>query len=103
MASILALSVILWIYILMKHHIQLCQKTHRLNSVPTKYLHTVYTCRAPQCMSPRWNWDSPTPLAAERLEKRLALCLLCVRASSVKFTIKYMEIWKRFGALHSHT
>ena len=60
--------------------------------------------RAPQCMSPRWNWDSPTPLAAsecalppgpkgggahspaakgvgesqfQRLEKRLALCLLC--------------------------
>jgi hypothetical protein len=56
-------------------------------------------------MSPRWNWDSPTPLAAsecalppgpkgggahsptdkgvgesqfQRLEKRLALCLLCV-------------------------
>jgi hypothetical protein len=55
-------------------------------------------------MSPRWNWDSPTPLAAsecalppyqrvggahspaakgvgesqiQRLEKRLALCLLC--------------------------
>ncbi len=56
-------------------------------------------------MSPRWNWDSPTPFAAsecalppgpkgggahspaakgvgesqfQRLEKRLALCLLCV-------------------------
>jgi hypothetical protein len=36
-------------------------------------------------MSPRWNWDSPTPLAAsecalsqfQRLQKRLALCLLC--------------------------
>ena len=55
-------------------------------------------------MSPRWNWDSPTPLAAsecalppgpkgggahspaakgvgesqfQRLEKRLALCILC--------------------------
>ncbi len=55
-------------------------------------------------MSPRWNWDSPTPLAAsvcalppgpkgggahspaakgvgesqfQRLEKRIALCLLC--------------------------
>jgi hypothetical protein len=55
-------------------------------------------------MSPRWNWDSPTPLAAseyalppgpkgggahlpaakgvgesqfQRLEKRLALCVLC--------------------------
>ncbi len=63
-----------------------------------------YIYRAPQCMSPRWNWDSPTPLAAsecalppvpkgggaqspaakgvgesqfQRLEKRLALCLLC--------------------------
>ncbi len=60
-------------------------------------------------MSPRWNWDSPTPLAASecalppkpkgggahspaakglgesqfrRLEKRLALCLLCVPVSS---------------------
>jgi hypothetical protein len=57
-----------------------------------------------QCVSPRWHWDSPTPLAAsecalppgpkgggahspaakgvgesqfQRLEKRLALCLLC--------------------------
>jgi hypothetical protein len=59
-------------------------------------------------MSPRWNWDSPTPLAAsecalppgpkgggggaqspaakgvgesqfQRLEKRLALCLLCAQ------------------------
>jgi hypothetical protein len=25
---------------------------------------STYTYRAPQCMSPRWNWDSPTPLAA---------------------------------------
>ncbi len=60
-------------------------------------------------MSPRWNWDSPTPLAAsehalppgpkgggahspaaigvgesqfQRLEKRLALCLLCGAAPS---------------------
>jgi hypothetical protein len=59
-------------------------------------------------MSPRWNWDSPTPLAAsecalppgpkgggahspaakgvgephfQRLEKRLALCLLCAFSS----------------------
>jgi hypothetical protein len=68
--------------------------------------HKVLICiyRAPQCMSPCWNWDSPTPLAAsecalppgpkgggahspaakglgesqfQRLEKRLALCLLC--------------------------
>ncbi len=68
---------------------------------------SIYIYRAPQCMSPRWNWDSPwspTPLAAcecalppgpkgggahspaakgvgesqfQRLEKRLALCLLC--------------------------
>jgi hypothetical protein len=22
--------------------------------------------RAPQCMTPRWNWDSPTPLAASK-------------------------------------
>ncbi len=65
---------------------------------------STYIYRAPQCMSPRWNWDSPTPLAKsegalppvpkgggahspdakgvgefqfQRLEKRLALCLLC--------------------------
>jgi hypothetical protein len=66
---------------------------------------STYIYRAPQCMSLRWNWDSPTPLAAseralppgpkggggahspaakgvgesqfQRLEKRLALCLLC--------------------------
>jgi hypothetical protein len=25
---------------------------------------STYIYRAPQCMSPRWNWDSPTPLAA---------------------------------------
>jgi hypothetical protein len=66
---------------------------------------STYIYRAPQCMSPRWNWDTPTPLAAsecappgpkgggahspaakgvgesqfQRLEKRLALCLLCGR------------------------
>jgi hypothetical protein len=65
---------------------------------------STYIYRAPQCLSPRRNWDSPTPLAAsecalppgpkgggahspaakgvgesqfQRLEKRLALCLLC--------------------------
>jgi len=65
---------------------------------------STYIYRAPQCMSPCWNWDSPTPLATsecalppgpkgggahspaakgvgesqfQRLEKRLALCLLC--------------------------
>jgi len=69
---------------------------------------STYIYRAPQCMSPRWNWDSPAPLAAsecalppgpkgggahspaakglgesqfQRLEKRLALCLLCGPAS----------------------
>jgi hypothetical protein len=62
--------------------------------------------RAPQCMSPRWNWDSPTPLCPpprikgwaaqspaakgvgesqfQRLEKRLALCLLCACAPICK-------------------
>jgi len=65
---------------------------------------STYIYRAPQFMSLRWNWDSPTPLAAseralppgpkgggahspaakgvgesqfQRLKKRLALCLLC--------------------------
>ncbi len=64
-------------------------------------------------MSPRWNWDSPTPLAASecalhpgskggggahspaakgvgesqfrRLEKRLALCLLCAVTSHMAY------------------
>ena len=67
---------------------------------------STYIYRAQQCMSPRWNWDSPTPLAASEcalppgpkgegahspaakgvgesqlqgLEKRLALCLLCAK------------------------
>ncbi len=77
-----------------------------IHSLPlTPYPQSTYIYRAPQCMSPRWNWDSPTPLAAsecalppdqrvgggahspaakgvgesqlQRLEKRLALCLLC--------------------------
>ena len=66
-------------------------------------------------MSPRWNWDSPTPLAAsecalppgpkgggahspaakgvgesqfQRLEKCLALCLLCVRARTLVLPIR---------------
>jgi hypothetical protein len=75
---------------------------------------STYIYRAPQFMSPRWNWDSPTPLAAsecalppgpkgvggahspaakgvgesqfQRLEKRLALCLLCGMYSYVCFT-----------------
>jgi hypothetical protein len=33
--------------------------THRVYSPQSTYIY-----RAPQCMSPRWNWDSPTPLAA---------------------------------------
>jgi hypothetical protein len=35
-------------------------------TVPHQYLapQSTYIYRAPQCMSPRWNWDSPTPLAA---------------------------------------
>ncbi len=71
---------------------------------------STYIYRAPQCMSPRWNWDSPTPLAASecalppgpkgggahspaakgvgesqfhRLEKRLALYLLCGCAAHI--------------------
>ncbi len=28
------------------------------------YPQSTYIYRASQCMSPRWNWDSPTPLAA---------------------------------------
>ncbi len=68
-----------------------------------------YIYRVPQCMSPRRNWDSPTPsLASEcatppgsggahspagdglgesqfrRLRKSLALCLLCARTLSNK-------------------
>ncbi len=76
-------------------------------------------------MSPRWNWDSPTPLAAsecalpprtkgwgahspaakgvgesqfQRLEKRLALCLLCV------YTLYVHTASDRLGyILHVHS
>ncbi len=71
-------------------------------------------------MSPRWNWDSPTPLAAsvyalppgprgggahspaakgvgesqfQRLEKRLALCLLCAQQP-------LFELYDSFGTEH---
>jgi hypothetical protein len=64
-------------------------------------------------MSPRWNWDSPTPLAASEcalppdqrvvakgvgesqfqgLEKRLALCLLCVLTINVPLFKKLRDI-----------
>ncbi len=73
---------------------------------------STYIYRAPQCMSLHWNWDSPTPLAAsecalppgpksggthspaakgvgesqfQRLEKRLALCLLCDQYKELYF------------------
>jgi hypothetical protein len=77
---------------------------------------STYIYRAPaQCMSPRWNWDSPTPLAAsecalppgpkgggaqspaakgvgesqfQRMEKRLALCLLCALPSHWSLPLK---------------
>jgi hypothetical protein len=78
--------------------------TCAVNAKEQCWAQSTYIYRAPQCMSPRWNWDSPTPLAAsecalppgpkgggahspaakgvgesqlQRLEKRLALCLLC--------------------------
>ena len=56
---------------------------------------STYIYRVPQCMSPRQNWDSPTPLSRQRVcpsppnqrgwgspnfddwRKSLALCLLC--------------------------
>ncbi len=38
---------------------------------------STYIYRAPQCMSPRWNWDSPTPLAAS--ECALPLRILTLR------------------------
>ncbi len=76
----------------------------RHGTMSTYYSQSTYIYRAPQYRSPRWHWDSPTPLAAsecalprgpkgggahspaakgvgesqfQRLEKRLALCLLC--------------------------
>ncbi len=87
---------------------------------------STYTYRAPQCMSPRWKWDSPTPLAAsecalppgpkggghtrlrlkgwgresqfQRLDKRLALCLLCAPYSQRSrrggwLTLPYWHYW----------
>ncbi len=36
----------------------------RCEEFPETVGHKVLIYRAPQCMSPRWNWDSPTPLAA---------------------------------------
>ncbi len=77
---------------------------------------STYIYRAPQWMSPRWNWDSPTPLAAsecalppyqrvggahspaakgvgepqfQRLEKRLELCLLCVVSYPCALSFKH--------------
>jgi hypothetical protein len=74
-------------------------------------------------MSPRWNWDSPTPLAAsecalpprpkgggahsplakgvgefqfQRLEKRSALCLLCGTDGQISVTFYSMKIIKHF-------
>ncbi len=83
--------------------------------VGTKYLYTVY--RAPQCISPRRNWDSPnSPPASEcalptlpkvggshspaakgeresqfrRLEKSLALCLLCAGGMLCLLSYRYV-------------
>jgi hypothetical protein len=74
-------------------------------------------------MSPRWNWDSPTPLAAwecalplgpkgggtqspaakgvgesqfQRLEKRLALCLLCATTLS---TTMAEQCWETLSSM----
>jgi hypothetical protein len=85
----------------------------RGNSENVSAPQSTYIYRAPQCMSPRWNLDSPTPLAAsecalppgpkgggahspaakgvgesqfQRLEKRLALCLLCALPSQLERT-----------------
>jgi hypothetical protein len=95
---------------------------------------STYIYRAPQFMSLRWNWDSPSPLAAsecalppvpkgggahspaakgvgesqfQRLEKRLALCLLCVspylyinvRSSGInsKESMPAHEVWRGAG------
>ncbi len=37
---------------------------YRDSSVRWFFAQSTYIYSAPQCMSPRWNWDSPTPLAA---------------------------------------
>jgi hypothetical protein len=106
------------------------QRQHILTSL--EFLHhgvrwsnpqSTYIYRAPQCMSPHWNWDSPTPLAAsecalppgpkgggahspatkgvgesqfQRLEKRLALCLLCgaiLHMKPVPSLACYLPVW----------
>jgi hypothetical protein len=75
------------------------------NVVGTPHTQSTYIYRVPQCMSTRWNWDSPTPSLASECAlpprtkgwgghspaakgwgspnsvdwgKSLALCLLCV-------------------------
>ncbi len=91
---------------------------------------STYIYRAPQCMSPRWNWDSPTPLPAsecalppgpkgggahsptakgvgesqfQRLEKRLALCLLCgAHAQSTNFQFLCLQKISRSWKYLSH-
>ncbi len=84
-----------------------------------------YIYRAPQCMSPRWNWDSPPPIATseysqppgpkgggahspaakgvgesqfQQLENRLALCLLCeVRYSNGKTSLVHYRTLSFFA------
>ncbi len=67
-------------------------------------------------MSPRWNWDSPTPLAAsgahspaakgvgesqfQRLEKRLAICLLCLWSYCSARLHKLEESIHRLGSIN---
>jgi hypothetical protein len=75
-------------------------------------------------MSPRWNWDSPAPLAAsecalppdqrvgesqfQRLEERLALCLLCGHSPIVRYpsfmshcTVQYVTPPAKMGTPES--
>jgi hypothetical protein len=47
-------------------HISNSGDSHRHYAVPLVYTQSSYLYRVPQCMSPRGNWDSPTPsLASE--------------------------------------
>ncbi len=66
---------------------------HYLFKSKGPWTQSTYIYRAPQCMSPRWNWDSPTPLSASECAlplgpkgggAHLALCLLCALESDLK-------------------
>jgi hypothetical protein len=103
-------------------------KASNFNDTHIQHIKSTYILRVPQSMSPRGNWDSPPPLpqtsvplppgttggggahspAGEgvreyqfrRLEKNLALCLLCVLQSTASIgSQSQCEQFKPLGML----